>query len=199
MVKLLLGFYPAQGGTVHLGEMDLKQLNLDLWHEHCGVVMQDGVIFSESIARNIAVDDGPIDMVRLHEAARLVCIDDFIGSLPLGYETKIGFDGMGISQGQKQRILIARAIYKDPEFIFLDEATNSLDTTNERQIVDNLDAFCKGKTVIVVAHRLSTVKNANKIIVLNHGHITESGTHSQLAALRGDYYNLVKNQLELGA
>ena len=160
--------------------------------------MQDGVIFSESIARNIAVDDGEIDVERLEEAARIANIHDNIISLPLKYNTKIGRDGVGLSQGQKQRILIARAVYKNPDFIFLDEATNALDAKNERAIVENLEQFYKGRTVVVVAHRLSTVKNADQIIVLDAGKIVEQGTHEELIARQGAYYNLVKNQLELG-
>lgn len=160
--------------------------------------MQDGVIFSESIARNIAVDDNEIDTDRMHHAARIACIDDYIMSLPLRYDTRIGRDGVGLSKGQTQRILIARAVYRDPKFIFLDEATNSLDAKNEREIVSNLDDFYRGRTVVVVAHRLSTVRNADHIIVVDSGRIVETGTHESLIALGGTYYNLVKNQLELG-
>ena len=160
--------------------------------------MQDGVIFSESIARNIAVDDNEIDPERLREAARIACIDDYVMSLPLKYDTKIGRDGVGLSQGQKQRILIARAVYRNPDFIFLDEATNALDAKNERAIVENLDGFYRGRTVVVVAHRLSTVRNADRIIVLDGGRVVETGNHASLIALKGTYYNLVKNQLELG-
>lgn len=160
--------------------------------------MQEGVIFSESIARNIAVSDGTVDEVRLEKAAKIACIHDLIMSLPLKYNTKIGRDGMGLSLGQRQRILIARAVYKNPDFIFLDEATNSLDAKNEREIVDNLHYFYKGKTVVIVAHRLSTIKNADLIIVLDHGRIAESGVHTVLIEKRGLYYNLIKNQLELG-
>ena len=160
--------------------------------------MQDGVIFSESIARNIAVSDGEIDKERLIRAAEIACCKDFIMSLPLKFDTKIGRDGVGLSQGQKQRILIARAVYKDPDFIFLDEATNSLDAKNERHIVENLEKFYQGKTVVVVAHRLSTVKHADQIVVLDKGHVTEIGTHEELVKKRGMYYDLVRNQLELG-
>ncbi len=160
--------------------------------------MQDGVIFSESIARNIAIDDNEIDLERLEQAAKIANVHDFVLSLPLKYNTLIGNDGMGLSQGQKQRILIARAVYKNPKFIFLDEATNSLDAKNERAIVENLNEFYNGRTVIVVAHRLSTVKNADQIIVLNGGHIVETGNHTSLIEKKGAYYNLVKNQLELG-
>ena len=160
--------------------------------------MQDGVILSESIARNIAVDDGNIDIDKLVQAATIARIHEYVMELPLKYDTLIGKDGIGLSQGQKQRILIARAIYKNPDFIFLDEATNSLDAANEKIIVENLDNFYKGRTVIIVAHRLSTVKNADQIIVLDSGKIKEIGTHEQLIDNKGFYFNLVKNQLELG-
>ena len=160
--------------------------------------MQDGVIFSESIARNIAVDDGDIDKERLVKAAEIACINDYVMGLPLKFNTKIGRDGMGLSQGQKQRILIARAVYKNPDYIFLDEATNSLDANNERMIVENLDKFYQGRTVVIVAHRLSTVKNADQIIVLDKGKVIETGSHQELTQKQGAYYNLVKNQLELG-
>lgn len=160
--------------------------------------MQDGIIFSETIARNIAVDDGDIDVERLEQAARIANIHDYIMGLPLKYNTQIGRDGMGLSQGQKQRILIARAVYKKTDFIFLDEATNALDAKNEKAIVENLNGFYKGRTVIVVAHRLSTVKNADQIIVLDNGKVVEIGNHASLIERQGIYYNLVKNQLELG-
>ena len=156
------------------------------------------MIFSESIARNIAVDDGEVDLDRLEQAARIANIHDYVMSLPLKYNTLIGRDGVGLSQGQKQRILIARAVYKNPSFIFLDEATNALDAKNERAIVENLDQFYKGRTVVVVAHRLSTVKNAGQIVVLDGGKVVEMGNHASLIAKQGAYYNLVKNQLELG-
>ncbi len=156
------------------------------------------MIFSESIARNIAVDDGEVDVDRLEQAARIANIHDYIMSLPLKYNTLIGRDGIGLSQGQKQRILIARAVYKQPSFIFLDEATNALDAKNERAIVENLDTFYQGRTVVVVAHRLSTVKNAEQIVVLDSGKVVETGNHASLIEKQGTYYNLVKNQLELG-
>ena len=161
-------------------------------------MMQDGVVFSESIARNIAVDDGEVDVDRLEQAARIANIHDYVMSLPLKYNTLIGRDGVGLSQGQKQRILIARAVYKQPSFIFLDEATNALDAKNERAIVENLNQFYKGRTVVVVAHRLSTVKNADQIVVLDSGKVVETGNHASLIERQGTYYNLVKNQLELG-
>lgn len=198
IIKLLLGYYRVLGGEVFIGQTPLSHYNLKWWRRQCGVVMQDGVIFSESIARNIAVDDGDIDKDKLINAARMANIEDFILHLPLKYNTLIGQDGIGLSQGQKQRILIARAIYKNPQYIFLDEATNALDANNERTIVENLTKFYKGKTVIVVAHRLSTVRNADQIIVLNKGQIIEIGKHADLIGAQGTYYNLVKNQLELG-
>lgn len=198
LIKLLLGYYPIVHGSITIANRELCEYEMKWWRGQCGVVMQDGVIFSESIARNIAVDDNLIDKKRMREAARIACIDEYIDNLPLGYKTKIGQDGQGLSQGQKQRILIARAVYKNPSFIFLDEATNALDANNERQIVKNLDDFYHGKTVVVVAHRLSTVSSADNIVVLEHGTIVEQGTHAELTARRGRYYNLVKNQLELG-
>lgn len=198
LVKLMLGYYPVLEGRVCIGGTDINTLDKRWWRRQCGVVMQDGVIFSESIARNIAVDDGEIDEERLLRAARIACIHDYVMSLPLKYNTKIGRDGVGLSQGQRQRILIARAVYKNPDFIFLDEATNSLDANNERAIVENLDKFYKGKTVVVVAHRLSTVRNADQIVVIDHGRVVETGNHETLTGQRGAYYNLVRNQLELG-
>ena len=198
LIRLMLGYYPVLEGTINIGNTDINKLNKKWWRRQCGVVMQDGVIFSESIARNIAVDDGDIDKERLLKAAEIACIKDYIMALPLKFNTKIGRDGVGLSQGQKQRILIARAVYKNPDYIFLDEATNSLDANNERSIVENLDMFYKGKTVVIVAHRLSTVKNADQIVVIDHGKVVEEGNHESLTAKRGAYYNLVKNQLELG-
>lgn len=198
LVRLMLGYYPVAKGAIRIGSTDIGRLNKKWWRRQCGVVMQDGVIFSESIARNIAVDDGEIDEGRLLKAAEIACVKDYVMSLPLKFNTKIGRDGVGLSQGQKQRILIARAVYKDPDYIFLDEATNSLDANNERTIVENLGTFYRGKTVVVVAHRLSTVRNADQIVVLDHGTVAEVGSHDSLIARRGAYYHLVKNQLELG-
>lgn len=199
LIKLMLGYYPTLGGTIKIAGKDINNYDLKWWRRHCGVVMQEGVIFSESIARNIAIDDGEIDVERLENAARVACIHDYIMSLPLKYNTLIGRDGVGLSQGQKQRILIARAVYKNPDFIFLDEATNSLDAKNERNIVENLETFYCGKTVVIVAHRLSTVRNADNIVVLENGKIIEIGNHTELINKKGTYFNLVKNQLELGS
>jgi ATP-binding cassette subfamily B protein len=198
LIKLMLGYYPVEAGSLRIAGRNINEYNLKWWRRHCGVVMQDGVIFSESIARNIAVDDSEIDMERLETAAKIGSIHDYIMGLPLRYDTKIGSDGVGLSQGQKQRILIARAVYRNPDYIFLDEATNALDAKNERAIVENLDKFYKGRTVVVVAHRLSTVRNADQIIVLDGGKVVEIGNHTTLIEKRGAYFNLVRNQLELG-
>ncbi len=198
LIKLMLGYYPVSEGEIRISGVNIKKYDIKWWRRHCGVVMQDGVIFSESIARNIAVDDGDIDEGRMKEAAKIACIHDYVMSLPLRYDTKIGNDGKGLSQGQKQRILIARAVYKNPDFIFLDEATNSLDARNERAIVENLYKFYRGRTVVIVAHRLSTVKNADKIVVMDRGRVVETGTHTELIDRHGIYYHLVKDQLELG-
>ena len=198
LVKLMLGFYPPTGGKLLIGGQTLDSYNQSWWRGRCGVVMQDGFIFSDTIARNIAVSDEVVDKERLLYAVKVANIQDYIENLPLKYNTKIGLEGVGLSQGQKQRILIARAVYKDPDFIFLDEATNALDANNEKVIMENLNHFFKGRTVVVVAHRLSTVKNADQIVVLEKGRIVESGTHRELTELKGAYYNLVKNQLELG-
>lgn len=198
LIRLMLGYYNTLNGIIKIGNVDINCLDKQWWRHQCGVVMQDGVIFSDSIARNIAVDDERIDSKRLYKAAEIACIKEFVLALPLKFNTMIGHDGMGLSQGQKQRILIARAVYKNPSFIFFDEATNSLDANNEKKIVENLSQFYEGKTVVVVAHRLSTVLNASQIIVLNHGHVVEVGNHCSLIAKRGAYYQLIKNQLELG-
>lgn len=198
LIKLMLGYYVVEDGKITISGQNINKYSMKWWRRHCGVVMQDGVIFSESIARNIAVDDGPVDIENLEASAKIANIHNHIMGLPMKYHTKVGVDGVGLSQGQKQRILIARAVYKNPDFIFLDEATNALDAKNERAIVDNLNEFYKGRTVVVVAHRLSTVKNADQIIVLDGGKVAEIGNHSTLIEKRGVYYNLVKNQLELG-
>lgn len=198
LIKLLLGYYEPDKGKILIGNKDFNKFNLEWWRNKCGVVMQDGFIFSESIARNIAVSNENIDFTRLNYAARIANILDYIKSLPLGYNTIIGQNGRGISQGQKQRILIARAVYKNPDFLFFDEATNSLDANNERAIVKNMSNFYIGKTVVIVAHRLSTVKEADNIVVLDNGIIVEQGNHNELITLKGKYFGLVKNQLELG-
>lgn len=197
LVKLMLGFYPPNKGTVKVGDTPLEHINPHLWRAKTGAVMQEGFIFSETIARNIAVGEERIDMERLRRAVTVANVRDFIDSLPLGYHTKIGMEGNGISQGQKQRLLIARAVYKNPEFLFFDEATNALDANNEKEIMGHLHEFYQGKTVVVVAHRLSTVKDADKIVVLDKGKIAEEGTHKELTEQKGLYYRLVKNQLEL--
>jgi ATP-binding cassette subfamily B protein len=197
LVKLLLGFYEPVTGSIRLGNVPLGDISSSFWRSRCGSVMQDGYIFSESIAQNIAMGQN-IEKERLEKALTIANLHEFIDSLPFSFGTKIGQDGHGISEGQKQRILIARAVYKDPEFIFFDEATNSLDANNEKVIIDNLDHFLEGKTAVIVAHRLSTVKNADQIIVLDNGRIVEKGVHEELIRLKGAYYSLVRNQLELG-
>jgi ATP-binding cassette, subfamily B, bacterial len=197
LIKLLLGFYPAIRGQVNLGSRRLDLYSLRQWRRHCGVVMQDGYIFSDTIANNIAPGVEQIDKAKLLHAVTIANIDEFIESLPLGFNTRIGSEGHGLSQGQKQRLLIARAVYKDPEYIFFDEATNALDANNEKVILENLQEFFRGRTVVVVAHRLSTVKNADQIIVIEKGRIIETGTHKELIGKKGAYYILVKNQLEL--
>ncbi|MGN8068185.1 peptidase domain-containing ABC transporter [Mucilaginibacter sp. 22184] len=199
ILKLLLRFYEPQKGEIKVGGQQISNIGFKTWRSGCGVVMQDGFIFSDTIERNIAVGDDYPDKTKLRNAIKIANIQDFIDGLPLGLNTKIGAEGNGISQGQRQRMLIARAVYKDPHYIFFDEATNALDANNERVIMDNLDEFFEGRTVVIVAHRLSTVSNADNIIVLDRGRIIEQGTHQELTALKGDYYKLVKNQLELGA
>lgn len=199
LIKLMLGFYPPVSGEISIGDIQLRNFSIRMWREKCGVVMQDGFIFSDSIINNITVGSDKIDRARLLEAVQMANIQDYIESLPMGYNTKIGQEGVGLSQGQKQRILIARAVYKQPDFLFFDEATNALDANNERVIMENMDSFYRGKTVVVVAHRLSTVKNADQIIVLNKGEIVEKGSHDELIILKGHYFKLVKNQLELGS
>lgn len=198
LLKILLKFYDPTQGEITLNENNLKQLSSSLWRSKCGVVMQEGYIFSDTIANNIAIGDESIDKHKLKHAAITANIKEYIDGLPLGYNTKIGAEGIGLSTGQKQRILIARAVYKNPGYLFFDEATSALDANNEKTIMNNLDEYCKGKTVVVVAHRLSTVKNADQIIVLDKGHIVEIGNHAELTAAKGAYYCLVKNQLELG-
>lgn len=198
LLRLLLKFYEPNKGEIRVGESTLRNISHAMWREQCGVVMQDGFIFSDSIARNIAVGVERIDIKTLDHAIQVANLREFIDSLPSGLHTKIGAEGNGLSQGQRQRILIARAVYKNPQFIFFDEATNSLDANNETIIMTNLDKFFTGRTVIIVAHRLSTVYNADQIVVLNKGNLIECGTHTELVNKRGDYWQLVKNQLELG-
>jgi ATP-binding cassette subfamily B protein len=198
LLKLLLKFFSPVEGTVLYNQDNINQLSAQSLRQNTGVVMQDGYIFSDTIERNIATGDEDIDPDKLRKATEVAYLDNFIDSLPLGYKTKIGTDGNGISGGQRQRILIARAVYKNPHYIFFDEATSSLDAESEKKIYDNLQRFFHGKTVIIIAHRLSTVKNADQIIVLKNGMITEKGTHQKLVSNQSEYFNLVRNQLELG-
>jgi ATP-binding cassette subfamily B protein len=196
LLKLLLKFYENYKGDIRIGETNIKYISHRFWRSQCSSVLQDGYIFNDTIAKNIALHDEQINQQQLIHACKVANILSYIESLPLGFNTKIGAEGIGISQGQKQRILIARAVYKNPEYIFFDEATNALDANNEKRILESLQSFFKNKTVVVVAHRLSTVKNADKIVVLHEGRIVEEGTHEELALEKGYYYEFVKNQLE---
>lgn len=198
LIKLLQGFYKPNSGTIKVGGISLDCINPHLWRKSTGSVMQESYIFSDTIAKNIALSTDEVDVKRLYDSALLANADEFISALPLGYNTRIGMEGSGVSQGQRQRLLIARAIYKNPKYLFFDEATNSLDATNERIIMENLQKIFLNRTVVIAAHRLSTVMNADNIVVMKKGEIVEQGTHSELVALRGHYYTLVKNQLELG-
>jgi len=198
LVKLLLGFYPPSQGEIRIGDQSIVHIPLNFWRKHCGVVMQDGYIFADTIAKNIALGKEEIDTSQLIHAAKMACIDDFIDQLPLGYNTIIGSQGLSLSGGEKQRILIARAIYNDPDFLFIDEGTSSLDATNEKRIMENLKQVFRNKTVIIVAHRLSTVRDADKIVLLDQGRVMEQGTHQQLTDKKGHYYELIRNQLEMG-
>ncbi|NLR68660.1 peptidase domain-containing ABC transporter [Chitinophaga varians] len=198
LLKLMLKFYEPAEGTIRVGNHDLAHLSSGEWREHCGAVMQDGYIFGDTIARNIVIDGSRIDARRMDNAVEIANIKEFIMSKPMKYTTRLGSSGGGLSAGQKQRILIARAVYKDPKFLLFDEATSALDANNERAIIENLTKFFQSKTVVVIAHRLSTVKNADQIVVLDQGEIAEQGTHAELVQRKGKYFDLVKNQLELG-
>ncbi|MFQ5447806.1 MAG: peptidase domain-containing ABC transporter, partial [Saprospiraceae bacterium] len=201
LIKLLLGFYEPSEGSIRLGATPLAGLAPRVWRSHCGAVMQDGFVFSDTFLANITESDPaniPVDETRLEKAVQTAHLHDFIESLPMGYQTMVGARGNGLSQGQRQRLLIARAVYKEPEFLFFDEATNALDARNERIIMENLNRFFTGRTVVIVAHRLSTVKNADNIAVLENGELIEEGTHEILVQKKGAYYRLVKEQLELG-
>ncbi len=198
LIKLLLNFYTTTEGIIRLGDINLSHIEPALWRSQCGAVMQDGFLFSDTIARNIALGFDTIDQRQLIYAAKVANIHTFIEALPLSYNTRIGPDGAGLSQGQRQRILIARAVYKNPRYFFLDEATNALDAHNERLIMQNLRQVFENRTVVIVAHRLSTVRHADNIVVLDRGEIAEQGTHDELTLRRGLYYHLIKNQLELG-
>lgn len=198
LIKMLLGFYEPVNGNIFLNGIKLSSYSPREWRLKCGIVMQEGFIFSDTIKKNIGIMDENPDKQQIEKAAKVANILDFIEELPMGYSTKIGNDGHGLSSGQKQRILIARSVYKNPGYIFFDEATNSLDANNESIIMDNLSRFFEGKTVVIVAHRLSTVRNADQIVVMENGHIAEQGTHQELLSQQGVYYRLVKNQLDLG-
>ncbi len=197
LVKLLLGYFQPQKGSIRIGQQNLKNIDMKTWRSQCAAVMQDGFIFSGTVTENVGISDQNISKERVIEACKKANIHEFIEQLPAGYSTKIGEQGSGISQGQRQRILIARAIYKDPHFIFLDEATNALDANNEKTVIENLNQFMEKRTAIIIAHRLSTVKHADQIIVLEKGEVAETGNHKELIEQRGIYYNLVKNQLEI--
>jgi len=199
LLKLLMKFYDPDQGEIKIGNTNLKNVSPRFWRDHCGVVMQEGYVFNDTIANNIAVGEDHIDKQKLRRAVEIANIKEFIESLPLSYNTKIGNEGVGVSGGQKQRLFIARAVYKSPEYILFDEATSALDANNEKVIMENLEQFFKGKTAVVIAHRLSTVRHADKIIVLDKGKVVEEGSHAELVDLRGEYYRLVRNQLELGS
>lgn len=194
LLKLLVRLYKPIFGEIKMGNMNISSINLRTWRNMCGVVMQDGKLFSDTILANIVLDDEHIDYQRLHEICKMAQIDEEINAMPKGYNTIIGEKGRGLSGGQKQRLLIARALYRNPEYLFLDEATNSLDVISERKIVKALNCIFQNRTVVVVAHRLSTIRNADKIVVLHQGRIVEMGNHENLMAKKGEYYNLVSSQ-----
>ncbi len=200
LLKLLLRIYEPTSGNIRVGGTPLESISTRTWRSRCGAVMQDGYIFADTIARNITESDteGGVDRERLLNAARVANLDEFVNTLPLGFNTRVGSAGISLSGGQNQRLLIARAVYKNPDYLFFDEATSALDARNEHEVMDQLGAFCKGRTVVVVAHRLSTVRNADQIIVLDRGRIVEQGTHAELVQAQGSYFSLVRNQLELG-
>lgn len=195
LIKLLLGFYPPTNGAIYINNLSITNINTDDWLSRCGVVMQKGYIFSDSILHNIALSDEAPDLERVREAARMACIDEYFSSLPMGYNTRIGNCGIELSGGQQQRLLIARAIYKRPGFLVLDEATSSLDAHNESEIMHNLTSFNQGRTVVIAAHRLSTIMNADNIVLLDKGKVVEQGTHCELIARKGAYYQLVQKQM----
>ena len=194
LLKLLVRLYKPSYGTVNMGGMNVTALNLRKWREMCGVVMQDGKIFSDTIKNNIVLDDEHVDEEQLVRCCQMAQIKDEIDQMPRGFDTEIGEQGRGLSGGQKQRLLIARALYRNPQYLFLDEATNSLDTVNEQKIVTSLNTAFENRTVVIIAHRLSTIRNANQIVVIDKGEIKEFGTHKVLMDRKGIYYNLVKSQ-----
>jgi ATP-binding cassette subfamily B protein len=197
LLKLMLRFFDSYTGEIKIGNMAFKNISPRFWRSQCGTVMQDSFIFNDTILKNITVTEDPVDMEQVLEACKVANILEYIEALPLGFYTKLGAAGIGMSGGQRQRLAIARAVYKQPRYMFFDEATNSLDANNEKMILENLQHFFKDKTVVVVAHRLSTVRQADNIVVLHEGRVAEQGTHEQLTHLRGRYFELVKNQLEL--
>jgi ATP-binding cassette subfamily B protein len=198
LMKLLLKFYEPNEGQIKLGNYNLENVSQKIWRSQSGVVMQEGYIFSDTIANNIAVGEDYVDKQKLAHAVDVANIKEYIETLPLSYNTKIGMEGVGLSTGQKQRLLIARSVYKNPNFLFFDEATSALDANNEKVIMEKLNTFFEDKTVVVIAHRLSTVRNADQIVVLEQGKIVEVGNHETLVKQKRNYYHLVKNQLELG-
>jgi len=199
LMKLLLGFYKPDEGGISVDNFNLNNISPKAWRHECGVVMQEGYVFNDTIAKNIAVGEDYVDREKLEHAIKVANISDYIDGLPLGYNTKIGSEGSGLSTGQKQRLFIARSVYKNPSYLFFDEATSALDANNEKVIMENLNNFFKDKTAVVIAHRLSTVKNAHQIVVLDKGKVIEQGNHEELIKQKGSYYELVKNQLELGS